>query len=352
MSELDITISKIILRKNGDRNYCFGTIPSDKLKARTLVPVIEKSLKTYLHEDDNNGYQRPGSPSRMRLFMKFLLENPNSIIPPILLSSRNHWIYTKEGSSDLGKIEIKGRAAIVDGQHRAGGFILLSDEKEIIIDVPFILLMDLNKENEKNEFVTINNSQKGVPKPLTAYLLNSVEARISWELNTDQQSPFYNRITRTKLEKRHLFRLNSFEKQVKSLFRFGILNELEIDSKTDIAINYFRIISDILPHEWADIEKLDDPESSGRKSFDFKLLEPSGLIAWCDIGAMILHRSYHHGEGMNWDNVKRLVTHVSAIDWDRHGIYEGKSGPVGGSLMSQQMQKLLPAEDIPVDYNE
>ena len=55
---------------------------------------------------------------------------------------------------------------------------------------------------------------------------------------------------------------------------------------------------------------------------------------------------------MNWDNVKRLVTHVSAIDWDRHGIYEGKSGPVGGSLMSQQMQKLLPAEDIPVDYNE
>ena len=99
--------------------------------------------------------------------MKYLLDNPNSIIPPILLSSRNHWIYTKDGSSDLGNIEIKGRAAIVDGQHRAGGFILLSDEKEIIVDVPFILLLDLTKEDEKNEFVTINNSQKGVPKPLT-----------------------------------------------------------------------------------------------------------------------------------------------------------------------------------------
>ena len=120
---------------------------------------------------------------------------------------------------------------------------MLSDEKEIIIDVPFILLLDLNMDEEKSEFVTINNSQKGVPKPLTSYLLNSIEARISWELNTDQQSPFYTRITRTKLEKRHLYRLNSFEKQMKALFRFGILNELEIDVKIDIAINYFRLIA-------------------------------------------------------------------------------------------------------------
>ena len=41
MSEIKITIPNIILRKNGDRKYCFGTIPSDKLRVRTLVPVIE-----------------------------------------------------------------------------------------------------------------------------------------------------------------------------------------------------------------------------------------------------------------------------------------------------------------------
>ena len=80
-------------------------------------------------------------------------------------------------------------------------------------------------------------------------------------------------------------------------------------------------------------------------------MEPSGLIAWCDVGSMILHRSYHHGEGMNWDNVKRLITHVSRIDWDRQ-VYLKENGPVGGSLMSQQMQKLLPVEDSPVEHSD
>ena len=54
---------------------------------------------------------------------------------------------------------------------------------------------------------------------LHSYLLNSIEARISWELNTRLNKVLFTtkRLHRTKLEKRHLYRLNSFENKAESL---------------------------------------------------------------------------------------------------------------------------------------
>ena len=301
-------IPRVVKKSQGDREYFFGTIGSDKIKNVTFVPVNEKSRSTYLNEDIEKGYQRPGSHTRMRAFAKFLKENPNSIIPPVLLSGRGNWEFEHGGQDEnIGKLIIQDRAAIIDGQHRLGGFVYLYDSENIVCDISFILLPDLTIEQETGEFIVVNNTQKGVPKPLTAYLGGTDDVQIAWGLNEESDSPFKNKITKTTLQRTHLFALHSVAKQVKRLFSIGEVQDLDIHEKVEYMSKFWTIIADQLPQEWSDIEKLDNSETRGRSDFQFKLLELTGLIAWAHTGALIFARSYGDAIGMNWDNVERLV---------------------------------------------
>ena len=158
------TIPGVIQKTQGSQKYLFGTIGSDKIKNVTFVPVLESSGGNYLNEPEDPGYQRPGSRYRMRTFAKFLKENPNSVVPPVLLSGRGTWQFQPEGQGqNSGKLIIQGKAAVIDGQHRLGGFVHLYESEEDVRDISFILLPDLTVEDEKREFLVVNNSQKGVP---------------------------------------------------------------------------------------------------------------------------------------------------------------------------------------------
>ncbi len=343
-------IKGVIQKTQGNQKYLFGTIKSDKVKNVTFVPVIEQSHTTYLNETVEEGYQRPGSASRMREFSKFLSKNPNSVVPPILLSARGNWKFEPVGpEQDSGKLIIQDRAAIVDGQHRLGGFVHLYESENKVCDIAFILLSDLTAEEEQYQFVTVNNSQKGVPKPLTAYLEDKPEAQVGWGLNIESNSPFEGKITRTRMERTHLFALHSVSRQVKRLFTPEGLEldpHLAVEEKIEFMSRYWRIIAEQLKNEWADIEKLDDPEIKGnrRSSFEYKLLELTGFIAWAYTGAHIFRRSYSEESGMNWDNVARLVGAASKVEWRKDGEYKGRTGEVGGKAMATDMIRLLPPE--------
>ena len=338
-------IAGVIEKTQGEQKYLFGTIGSDKIKNVTFVPVIESSNKTYMNEITEEGYQRPGSLSRMRAFAKFLKDNPNSVVPPVLLSGRGTWKWQPSGQEqDSGRLIVEGKAAVIDGQHRLGGFVFLYEDSGDVRDISFILLPDLTIEEEKQEFVVVNNSQKGVPKPLTAYLEDTEEAQVGWALNEDSDSPFKGRITRTTLQRTQLFALHSVAKQVGRLFSIGSVQDLDVDQKIEFMSRFWTIISDQLPEQWSDIERLDDPEGRGRRDFEYKLLELTGLIAWAHTGAQIFARSYSEEIGMNWDNVKRLVEEASGIDWRKSGEYEGRTGEVGGKHMAEEMIRMLPAE--------
>ena len=176
-------ITGVIEKAQGTQKYLFGTITSDKIKNVIFVPVIDPSIRrTPLNEIEEDGYQRPGSLSRMRAFAKFLKENPNSIVPPVLLSGRGNWKFQHgEHEQDSGQLIIQGQAAVVDGQHRLGGFVFLYESENDVRDISFILLPDLTEENEKQEFLTVNNSQKGVPRALTEYLGETDESKVCME---------------------------------------------------------------------------------------------------------------------------------------------------------------------------
>jgi DNA sulfur modification protein DndB len=341
-------IPDVVLKNVGSTNYLFGTIGSDRIKSVTFVPVIEPTPKGFLTEDTNDGYQRPGSPSRMRAFMKFLLGHPDHVVPPILLSGRGNWTFQAgPHNNHVGTLRIDAPAAIIDGQHRVGGFVALFEEHNEIRDVPFILLNGLSIDQELKEFVVVNNSQKGVPKSLTEYLGDSDESQVAWALNTEEDSPFKDRISRTSMKREQLFQLHSVAKQIKRLFDIGAVSDLDVATKTEFTIRLWTTVADALPEEWADIEHLDNPDSKGRRDFESKLLELTGLIAWSLTGAHIFSRSYSEATGMNWDNVKRLVQAASNLDWSKDGQFRGLTGEVGGKAMADDMLRLLPPEGAP-----
>ena len=338
----------VVQKTQGDQKYLFGTIRSDKVKNVTFVPVIEIGHKTCLNEKVENGYQRPGSLFRMRTFAKFLKDHPNSVVPPVLLSGRGNWQFeSSEHEHNSGRLVIRDQAAIVDGQHRIGGFVHLYESEGEVHNISFILLPDLTVEQEKKEFVVVNDTQKGVPKPLTAYLEATDDAQVAWGLNEETNGPFTGRITKTNLKPTHLFALHSVAKQVKRLFSLGAVQDLDIDTKIEFMSEFWRIIADQLDEQWLDIDKLDDSNIKGsrRRAFSYKLLELTGLIAWAHTGAQIFFHSYSEEKGMHWDYVKRLVKAASEIDWSKEGKYVGRTGEAGGRVMSEEMLRLV-AEEV------
>ena len=340
-------IAGVIQKTQGNQKYFFGTITSDKIKSVSFVPVIESTEDPYLNEDDRDGYQRPGSKARMRVFARFLKEKPNSIIPPVILSARSAWQFQPDGpGQDTGRLIVQEKAAVVDGQHRLGGFVHLYETESDVRNISFILVPDLTSETEMNEFLDVNNTQKGVPRSLTVYLGDTDDAQVAWGLNEESDSLFRGRIALAKLQPNQLFNLASVAKQVKRLFSVANVENLDVDKKIEFMSRFWTIIADNLPQEWSDIEKLDDPEAKGRRAFDYKLLELTGLIAWAYTGAQIFTRSYSEETGMNWDNVIRLVEAASGIDWRKHGEYEGRTGEAAGKIMADEMIRMLRAEGV------
>ena len=338
-------ITGVVQKTQGSQTYLFGTVTSDKIRNMTFVPVIEFSDKTFLNEVTEDSYQRPGSPARMRAFARFLTKNPNSIVPPVLLSGRGTWKFQPGGNEqDSGKLIIQDKAAVVDGQHRLGGFVHLYESEDDVRDISFILLPGLTVEEEKKEFLVINNSQKGVPRALTAYLDATDEARVGWGLNIESDSPFEGRITRTTTTRTQLFTLHSVAKSVRRLFSLGAVRNLDVDQKIEIMSRFWTIIADQFSEEWSDIRKLDNLETRGRRDFEYKLLELAGLAAWSQTGAHIFLRSYSEETGMNWDNVTRLVEAMSDIDWHKEGEFAGRTGEAGGGIIAIEMISMLPPE--------
>ena len=176
------------------------------------MPLLEIGPKPcpYL-EVRTGGYQRFGSATRMRLFSKYLKRFPTStFVPPLLLSAQN-WRFVPSGlNSDYGTLTAEDPASIVDGQHRAGGFIASfeEDKDDRLVDV--LCFVGLTRKEEEELFRDINSTQKGVDKGLSVFLKGGPGVAIAEALNTDRDSPFLGRIAKQALTQVQLFKLPRF----------------------------------------------------------------------------------------------------------------------------------------------
>lgn len=347
------TITKVLRKQLSGRNYYYGSFPSSKARELTFVPVIEKSVKTPLTEIIDNGYQRPGSMPRMNKFKQFLIASPASVVPPVILSGRGAWIYQASShEEDFGSLIVNDHAAIIDGQHRLGGYVALYDSDEDERQIDFVMIENLSREEEIHEFSMINNTQVGVPKSLSEFIavdnpllsskIGGEYVHIAWGLNIDQSSPFFGRITRTKMGQEHLFALHSVATELEKMFSHGALVDLPRVQKLELVIKYWLIIQDAHPEPFDDLLRLGVPKE-GRRAFKFKLLELTGLIAWSRIGYQILGGAFDLNAGqMDWDKVQTQVEYLATkIDWRKDGVYRNATGLVGGPQIKLDMERFL-----------
>ena len=329
-------ISDVLKRNVGDRVYYIGTISSNIAKEVTFVPVVEDS-DTYLHQILDNGYQRPGKKTRMNQFKKYLKEYSNRLIPPVILSARGKWKFETKGDGSIGEIQIEGKAAIVDGQHRVGGIVSHFQDTDEPINFDFICFDNLSLQEEINEFKTINGKQVGVPKALQEYLGEDPNADLAWELNEHDDSPFYKRITRTTMGPDHLFALHSVAKNIGRTFQHGSLQDLDKKIKKEVLIKYWNCIKTENESAWQDAYK------EKKKDHTHKLLELTGNIAWSLVAPEILLKGFDpNDDSFDWNEIEKVISFVSQdIDWEKKGEFYGMTGEVGGRRIANHLQSAL-----------
>lgn len=274
--------------------YSFLIEPEKLLK---FCYVLHRN-STHSTKDLSPSYQRVIKKDRLEKIRKFVNEGgffPNSII--ISIDTREP--SKKELQFDLAGKVIDGTksrigilhlpktyqsAFIIDGQHRLYGYSESNFSKTDTI--PVIAFVNMDKNEQVQMFMDINQNQKQVAKnlrnTLEEFLLwdspkgeevrKAIMLRISMHLGSDNKSALYKRIitgenakTQTMCITLETLRLaldkTSFFNKYKSgslkevgCFDFGDSNDLKdktLECLISLLENYFKKISNNLPEEWA-----------------------------------------------------------------------------------------------------
>lgn len=348
-------VNRRVLTSNGEsREYFLGQMSSKDARDLTFVPVIAEEAtvrrrRTYLNES-NNGYQRPGVARRMEAFAHYLATYPLAYTPAVVLSGRGKWEYSEKDQT----LNVLAPAAIIDGQHRLGGFVCdyESNENERMID--FVLINFESVNEEERIFVDINSTAKSVASGIVAVIGRSADVQVAELLNNHPDSLFKGKFYIAQGRPETLFNINSVMKEIGTTFSHGAFQNIanDIDMKYEIALAYWGEISDAFPNEWADI-------GLPRNSRTYKLLELTGFITWSKAASEILVPAYdQESKTINWDVVRRMINLLAepgAIDWAKDGKYQNATGNRGAQLIHRDIQQLLqgrPGHELTQDYED
>ena len=333
-------IKRVLVAESGTLEYFLGQISSSDIRDLTFVPVIAeeakaRSRKTYLIET-NGGYQRPGVARRMEAFANYLVEFPLTYTPAVVLSGRSEWIYSEKD----GSLTVKGPAAIIDGQHRIGGYVCDFEENGESRLIDFVLINFKTVREEEVTFRDINSNAKSVATGIVAVLGRSADVQVAELLNTHPKSLFKGKFFIAQSSPGTLFNINSVMKELGTMFSHGAFEGIsnETDLKFDIALAYWEEIASAFPEAWSDIDL-------PKKDRLYKLLELTGFIAWSKASSDILAPAFdQESKTVNWDQVRESISALSepnAIDWRKKGTYENATGNVGAQLIHRKIQSTL-----------
>ena len=130
----DFAINNVLRLGSDSQVYYFATASNDVIGQYIKVLVIEPSNENYVEEDIVQGYQRPASSRRQREIGDYLRGNPDDVVPPAVLNGAGEWTFTPDISNpSIGTLTLKGKAHVIDGQHRLGGYIYLWNQTNFTI---------------------------------------------------------------------------------------------------------------------------------------------------------------------------------------------------------------------------
>lgn len=206
--ELHIPVTPI---SQGNLTFYLFAMPASQLWR--LTEINQRS------EEKEEGYQRALSRSRVRQVARYIKNG--GVIPGSIIVS------FKSGNYDKAKRELvlankSNIGWIIDGQHRlAGAHEASQDGLDITLSV--VAFIKLSNERQIDFFITINREARSVPASLYIDLLKELPrvktekeltderiADIARQLDSDELSPFYQRIIFTRSARAGELSLNNF----------------------------------------------------------------------------------------------------------------------------------------------
>jgi DGQHR domain-containing protein len=225
------TIPALEIKQKGIRMY-LGTIhPGQLLK----IAYVTRRARRSTH-----AYQRMLSRQRIQDIATFVSSKraeallPNTII--VVFDSEMSVQNLVNYHPNLQQLDIPRKycsAWIIDGQHRAFGFVGTkfadwSDDKFEPFDLPIVIFRKLDDIKQTKTFITINENQKKIKSELLCDLstmTGDISQRLTWasaiakDLNDNENSPLFERVKVTELDVNRPISLSS-------LVQFGLLQTL------------------------------------------------------------------------------------------------------------------------------
>lgn len=232
----------------GKHVFYFFRAPASTLKGLFDVQIRDE------HEDD--GYQRHFAPARVRSITNYV--KAGHAIPSTILVS------LESGEYSNGRIHFPKRRQIgwiIDGQHRFLGAVEAGGPYQL----PFLAFVDLDINEQVNQFVVINREARGVPTSLYYDLLPKLRdkrtpavaakeraADIGNQLRKDEDSEFFGKIVVTQAPGKGQLSLNNFVRKIYPLLirDKGILGTYTEQQQLQVIDNYFRGLGRVFPKEY------------------------------------------------------------------------------------------------------
>lgn len=195
---------------SGQTFYSFSIDP------HTLLKISYVLHRNDVDQDSTKAYQRLVKKGRLDQIAKFIDKGgyfPNSIIINIQserpLQFDQASFIEHDASTSFGVLHLPKTyksAFIIDGQHRLLGYAKTSRQSNHTI--PVVAFHNLPEEEQTQDFVDINHTQKSVPTNLLHSIMadfhwgssndklaiGALKTRLFTQMNADENSPFYHRI--------------------------------------------------------------------------------------------------------------------------------------------------------------
>ncbi|MBN3544096.1 DGQHR domain-containing protein, partial [Fictibacillus barbaricus] len=324
MSSLNknIIIENVIQTKmRGKVIYQSNISSHDSTKLLFVKPFDDPSGK---------GYQRPVNKKRCQDFSEYLSIGDGALFTPILLNAMGNWEFSAYDSKrpSFGRLFCKGKASVMDGQHRLGGIEIYTKESNISLNIPFLAFHWLDEDEEIMLFDTINTKAKGIGSSLSRYLKRDNE-ELSWvatQLIIQKDSPFHEKgtIIGQRSKGRHITLQNIYT-ALSMLTKDSIVTELNKEKILLIATTYFNIIKKMFPNEWGDYK-------------NYKMTHIIGINALSLVGNQVIRKHFDKdSNNIDINQMTKTLYKIKNVDWSAEGSMKYLKGITGSRTLAKEL---------------
>lgn len=335
-SRATLTLPALALRQNGYRIYVTG-IRAEDLEPFTQIDHYNPKLEP---DDPQQGYQRKEDAPRIKKLgnwlRKQLEEGAGVLMPTAILASTRDGEVDFDDKAKTVTLHRSNPLYVVDGQHRRAGLRYAIYDKGLDefrdFEMPLVIVEDLTREIEMQQFAVVNGTQKGVRTDLVNMILTQLAAakgddfideKDQWKvvvsrtiaaLNDEPDGPWEGRIVmpneraytkadradNPELAHRQLVRATSFMTSLRPIYDY--LRQYFDIQNLDTETRAQRLTA-VVSAFWKAIEKM-NPEAFANPG-DYVLQKTPGIFALHRLCAGLLP-----------------TMHVATRKWDRENFIE------------------------------